>query len=121
MYRFSRAFSLPLYQAAVGYAFAALALGVMLRIAGEAARETLPGYGDVVATSDSGAVVAAAVDALRGASSVLVPMRATRYRREGRDAVVSLRPVPTPGVAWRGLGGTVRILPDGRRVIVARE
>jgi hypothetical protein len=48
-------------------------------------------------------------------------MRTTRYRREERAVVVSLEPIPTPGVVWRNLAGTVRILADGRRVILARQ
>ena len=120
MHRMPTVLSLPVYQAAVGYAFAALALGVVLRIAAELPSDTLPGYGTVVAASDSAALVRAAADALRGASSVPAPMRVTRYARQGEDVVVSLEPVPARGVAWRGLGGTVRILPDGRRVIIAR-
>jgi hypothetical protein len=90
-------------------------------VAAQVTSDTLPRYRDVTARSDSAALVQAANDALQGLSSLEVPMRTTHDRREKQDVVVSLQPVPTPGVVWRNLGGTVRILRDGRRVILKRE
>jgi hypothetical protein len=114
--------SLPLYQvcAVMSVAGAALGLTPCLSMA-QAPADTLPRYRDVTVKSDSAALVEAANDALQGLSSIEVPMRTTRYRHEERAVVVSLQPVPTPGVVWRNLAGTVRILEDGRRVLLSRE
>ena len=111
----------------IGVAFFAIVLlGAMLHhVAAQTTGETLPRYGAVDAGSDSAAVVRAAADALQQRASVALPTFVARYEtsdeRGGRVAVVSLRPVPVPGLDVRGVGGTVRVLGDGRRVIVARE
>lgn len=83
--------------------------------------DTLPRYAQVVQTSDSTALVRAVNDALQGRMGVEVPMRTTCYKRETNSVVITLVPVPAPGVVWRDLGGTVRILEDGRRIILSRE
>jgi hypothetical protein len=83
--------------------------------------DTLPRFEQIVATSDSSALVRAANDALQGKMGVEVPMSVTSYRREGRSVVIALRPQPTPGVVWRNLAGSVRILEDGRRIILSRD
>ena len=111
-----------LYQAlaAASIATAAIALTPSLDLA-QAPSDTLARYRDVTFRSDSAAVIQAANDALQGLSSIEVPMQTTHYRREERAVVVSLKPIPTPGVVWRNRGGTVRVLADGRRVVLARE
>jgi hypothetical protein len=109
------------YQTASVTVFTLVLLAVMMRYVAAQTADTLPRYGTVAAGSDSAAVVRAASDALQGRSSVEVPMRTTRYVREGRAVVVSLTPVAMPGIVWYHLGGTVRVHEDGRRVVVARE
>ena len=110
---------LSLYAAASAVASV---LGLTPRVAMAQSRaDTLPRYRDITAKSDSISLVQAANDALQGLSSLEVPMRTTRYRHEDRAVVVSLEPVPTPGVLWRNLAGTVRIFEDGRRIILSRE
>lgn len=84
--------------------------------------DTLPPYRDTVTTrSDSASDVRAANDALQGRHGVQVPMRTVRYLRSRGGIEVTLQPVTDSRVVWRNLGGTVRILPDGRRVIVERR
>ena len=83
--------------------------------------DTLPQFERVVAASDSSALVRAANDALQGKMGVEVPMLTTSFKREANAVLLSLRPQPTPGVVWRNLGGSVRILRDGRRVILSRS
>lgn len=118
----ARIASQPFAQAVAAAVVAVLALGTMLRVgAAYDASETLPRYGTVAGEADSLALVRAATDALQGRSSVAVPLVATYFRRQGNTAMVSLRPTPVPGLVWRNVGGTVRILGDGRRVVVARE
>jgi hypothetical protein len=110
---------LSLYAAA---SVAVAALGLTPRQAmAQSPADTLPRYRDITVKSDSTLLVHAANDALQGLSSLEVPMRTTRYRHEERSVVVSLEPVPTPGVVWRNLAGTVRILEDGRRIILSRQ
>lgn len=94
------------------------------RVPAQAAPDTLPGYERVRPGSDSAALVRAADDALRGAMSMPVPLAVTRFRRERGSALIAMRPAPPPNttpVVWHGLAGTVRVLPDGRRVIVSRD
>jgi hypothetical protein len=112
----------PFAQAVAATVFAVLALGAMLRVgATYDASETLPRYGAVSGEADSLALVRAANDALQGRASVELPMVTTYFRRQGQTAMLTLRPVPAPGIVWRDVGGTVRILSDGRRVVIARE
>lgn len=111
----------PFAQAVAAAVVAVLVLAFMLRIGARyEASETLPRFAAVRGEADSLALVRAANDALQGRSSVAVPMTTTHFLRQGRTAMVSLEPVPVPGIQWRGVGGTVRILQDGRRVIVSR-
>ena len=48
-------------------------------------------------------------------------MVVTAYRRVRTSVVISMEPDSTPGIEWVHLGGTVRVLPDGRRVILHRS
>jgi hypothetical protein len=113
----------PFVQAVAATVFAFITLAAMLRAG--AARDavgTLPRYGQVVGTSDGATLVRAADDALPGRSSVTLPTLTTAYRREAGAAVVTLRPTGVlAGIAVPNAGGTVRILGDGRRVILPRE
>lgn len=112
----------PFAQAVGAAVFATLVLSVMLRVgAAQPVIETLPRYGAIDIRSDSVALVRAADDALQGRSSMTVPMSMREFRRERRAVVISLQPVTRPGIEWRNLGGTVRILSDGRRLITARR
>jgi hypothetical protein len=109
------------YQLVVPVAIAASSTLTPQTIGAQAQADTLPRYLDVTSRSDSAEVVRAVNDALQGLSSLEVPMRTTRYQRDKSTVVVSLEPIPTPGVVWRKLAGTVRVLSDGRRVILSRE
>jgi hypothetical protein len=83
--------------------------------------DTLPRFADVTASSaDSVKLVAAANDALQGKFGLQAPMVVTSFHRVQSSVVISMRPDSTPGIEWAHLGGTVRVLPDGRRVIVHR-
>ncbi|MHB1863763.1 MAG: hypothetical protein ACYCVL_12420 [Gemmatimonadaceae bacterium] len=44
-----------------------------------------------------------------------------RYRREGESVVIDLMADSLPRLKWLNAGGTVRILADGRRVILVRH
>lgn len=109
----------------LAFALAALAgFSAPHAASGQTSPDTLPGYRDVRPSADSAALVQAADDALRGLLSIPVPFVVTHLRRERATAMVSLRPAEVPGttpVVWHGLAGTVRILADGRRVIVSQE
>jgi hypothetical protein len=41
-------------------------------------------------------------------------------RRTPERVLISMKPDSTPGISWEHLGGLVRALPDGRRVILRR-
>lgn len=81
----------------------------------------IPMYRNITAASDSASLVEAASDALQGRLSVTVPMIVKGYRRETNSVVIDLAPVSTGSVEWRNLGGSIRILEDGRRIILARR
>lgn len=81
----------------------------------------IPMYGNITAASDSASLVAAASDALQGRLFVTVPMIVKGYRRETNSVLIDLAPVSPGPVEWRNLGGSVRILEDGRRIILARR
>lgn len=83
------------------------------------AGDTLARFERITSDSrDSVQLVRAADDALQGKFGVTVPMSVTAFRRTQRGVEVSLRLAKTPGVEWKELGGTVRILSDGRRVVL---
>ena len=120
----------PFAQAVAATVFAFITLAAMVRVgAGHDAAETLPPFahadgrvGHVDGSSDSTALVRAADDALQGWSTVALPMHVTEYRRERGATVVSLRPTGVPAdVTVPRVGGSVRILADGRRVVLRRE
>ena len=84
--------------------------------------DTLPPYKQVQGTSrDSAEQVEAAVDALHGRLGFPPPLVLTSYRREGRSVVIDMRADSLPRLRFVNGGGTIRILEDGRRVIVARH
>ena len=84
--------------------------------------DTLPPYGQIRGTSrDRKAVIAAVTDALEGRSGLPAPLVTKSYRRDGKDLVIDMVADSLPRVRFHGAGGTVRILEDGRRVIVARH
>ena len=83
--------------------------------------DTLVRYANTTAASDSISLVAAADDALQGRSSVTVPMVVKRFVREKSAVLIELSPEPHPRVIWHNLAGTVRIMNDGRRVILSRR
>ncbi len=87
----------------------------------ETAPPLLPRFEKVTSTSDSASVVAAANDALQGKSSISVPMVVVAIKRGKSETMVELKPVEDPRVVWTNLGGRVRILPDGKRIIVSRK
>lgn len=83
--------------------------------------DTLPPFGAVrPATSDSIRLVAAANDALQGKFGITAPMLVIAFRRTPEGVLISMKPDSTPGISWDHLGGLVRVLPDGRRVILRR-
>jgi hypothetical protein len=85
------------------------------------AQDTFPIFqGATGATKDSVRLVDAANDALQGRFGVEVPMQVTSFRRSRGGAELTLQPIKTPNAVWLKLAGTVRILPDGRRVILRR-
>jgi beta-lactamase regulating signal transducer with metallopeptidase domain len=83
--------------------------------------QPLPTYRDITTASDSVSLVSAAIDALTGQLSVTVPMVVRGYRREPHSVVIDLAPTPNESVEWHNLGGSVRILDDGRRIILSRQ
>ena len=88
----------------------------------ESLPDTLPQYEKTTAaTSDSVSLVAAADDALQGLSSVPVPMVVKKYVRGKSSVVIELQPAPNPKIRWHNRGGTVRIVKDGRRIVLARR
>ena len=96
---------------------------VQMEVLVDAAPESgpLPMYRNITAASDSASLVAAASDALQGRLFVTVPMVVEGYRREPNSVVIDLAPVSAGTVQWRNIGGTVRILADGRRAILRRR
>ena len=86
-----------------------------------ALHDTLPRFAAVTpAARDSASLVAAADDALQGKFGITAPMIVTRFQRGRSGAEISMKPDTTHGISWKDLGGTVRILSDGRRVILRR-
>lgn len=86
-----------------------------------ATHDTLPRFAAVTAaTSDSASLVTAADDALQGKFGITAPMVVIRFHRAPTGVEISLKPDETPGISWEHLGGTVRVLPDGRRAILRR-
>ena len=95
--------------------------------------DTLPPWGRELSTTrleverDSAAIVPlveqvkAAIDALTGRASIPARLVLNGFRRDGRSVVVDLTADNLPQLAFHGAGGTVRILPDGRRIILARH
>lgn len=84
--------------------------------------DTLPPYKQVRGTSrDSAEQVEATVDALVGRLGFSPPLVLTSYRREGRSVVIDMKTDALPRMRFVNGGGTVHILEDGRRVIVARH
>lgn len=81
----------------------------------------LPPFEKVRPSSDSVSLVRAADDALQGASSITVPMRVVRFHRSAGIVEVALVPQADSAVVWRNRGGTVRMLANGRRIIVSRQ
>ena len=65
--------------------------------------------------------VRAAIDALTGRASVPARLVLNEYRREGRAVVIDLTAESFPQLVFKNAGGTVRILSDGRRVVLARH
>jgi hypothetical protein len=83
--------------------------------------DTLPPFGDMSpARSDSTRLVAAANDALQGKFGITAPMRVIAFRRSPDGVLISMKPDSTRGITWDHLGGLVRVLTDGRRVILRR-
>jgi hypothetical protein len=83
--------------------------------------DTLPPFAAVTPTnSDSTGLVAAANDALQGKFGITAPMVVIAFRRTPDGVLISMKPDSTPGISWDHLGGLVRVLPDGRRVILRR-
>jgi hypothetical protein len=92
--------------------------------AGDASRisDTLGAFGNVRGVSvDSAGHVTAAIDALHGNVALPAPLRVKDYRREDSSVVIDLAADSLPRLKWMGAGGTVRILSDGRRAILARH
>lgn len=84
--------------------------------------DTLPRFETVTPTTrDSARLVNAADDALQGQYGVIVPMEVQRFQRMRGQVEVTLRPKTSPNAEWLRLGGRVRILPDGRRIVVERH
>ena len=95
--------------------------------------DTLPPWGRALSVTrlemerDSAAIVPlveqvkAAIDALTGRASIPARLVLSGFRREGRAVIIDLTADNLPQLAFWGAGGTVRILPDGRRVILARH
>lgn len=84
--------------------------------------DTMPPYKLVRGASrDSAEQVEAAVDALVGRFGFPPPLVLTSYRREARSVVIDMRADSLPRMRFVNAGGTVHILEDGRRVIVARH
>lgn len=67
------------------------------------------------------AQVVAAMDALSGLASIPPRLKLNEYRREGSSVVIDLIANDLPKMRFLGAGGTVRILEDGRRIILARH
>jgi hypothetical protein len=65
--------------------------------------------------------VRAAIDARTGRATVPARLVLNEYRREGRAVVIDLTAESFPQLVFKNAGGTVRILSDGRRVVLARH
>lgn len=102
-------------------AAACLGIGAASLPARSIRADTLPPFEGVTASADSAKLIAAASDALHGMSGITVPMVVVRFSREKNVVLVELTPIESPRVKWNNLGGTVRILADGRRVILSRK
>jgi hypothetical protein len=86
-----------------------------------ATHDTLPRFAAVTgSTHDSVSLVTAADDALQGKFGITAPMVVTGFHRTPTGVEIRLKPDTTPGISWEHLGGVVRVLPDGRRVILRR-
>jgi len=86
-----------------------------------AALDTLPRFAAVTpAARDSASLVAAADDALQGKFGIRAPMIVTRFQQDRDGVEISMKPDTTRGISWKDLGGTVRVLADGRRVVLRR-
>ena len=95
--------------------------------------DTLPPWGGALSDSrieverDRAAIdplveqVRAVIDALTGRASIPARLVLNEYRREGRAVVIDVTAENFPQLVFRNAGGTVRILPDGRCVILARH
>ena len=84
--------------------------------------DTLPPYRDVRGISrDRSAVIAAAVDALHGETRWPPPLVLKSFHRDGKAVVVDMVADSLPRIRYRNGGGTVRVLADGRRVILGRH
>lgn len=84
--------------------------------------DTLARYKHVTGISTNrSAHVEAAIDALNGDAGLPAPLKVKHYRRDGKSVVIDMKADSLPRLRWRGSGGTVRILADGRRVILVRH
>ncbi len=95
--------------------------------------DTLPPWGRALSDTrlevqrDSTAIVPlveqvkAAIDALSGRSSFPPLLALNEFHRDGGAVVIDLTAANLPRLNFIGAGGTVRILPDGRRIILARH
>lgn len=87
-----------------------------------ATADTLPPYRNVNGASrDSVELVKAASDALNGKSGIPLEFLVISFRRAHGRVTIDMKPQPIPNVVMHGAGGTVRILADGRRVILSRH
>ena len=92
------------------------------RMAVPALPDTLPRYKHVTGISrNRSAHVEAAIDALNGVAGLPAPLVVKHYRRDGKSVVVDMKADSLPRLRWHGSGGTVRILADGRRIILVRH
>lgn len=88
----------------------------------QAVPDTLPAYHQIRGTSrDRSALIAAVIDALHGRMAFPPPLVVNSFKREDRTVTIDMKADSLPRIRWRNGGGTVRILADGRRVIVRRH
>lgn len=84
--------------------------------------DTLPPYREIRGTSrDRSALVAAVVDALHGRIAFPPPLALKSFHRNGQSVTIDMMADSLPRIRWRNGGGTVRILSDGRRIILRRH
>jgi hypothetical protein len=84
--------------------------------------DTLTAYKGVRGSSpERSALIAAVVDALQGRSGLPAPLVLKSFRREGKSVIVDMVADSLPRLRFRNAGGTVRVLADGRRVILRRH